>query len=89
MLVVDGYKQISMIEILGKKRVWLSINATFAGRRLKIHIRYLLISAHPDDESLAGLLLAYACLQKGNPCHNLVAVRTQEMEATVDNDQIT
>ena len=33
-----------MIEVLGGKRVWLSINATFAERRLKIHIRYLLVS---------------------------------------------
>ncbi len=27
-----------MSEVLGKKRVWLSINATFAERRLKIHM---------------------------------------------------
>ncbi len=37
--------------------------------------RILVVSAHPDDESLAGPLLAYACLQKGNPCHIAVFTR--------------
>ena len=37
--------------------------------------RILVVSAHPDDESLTGPLLAYACLQKGNPCHIAVFTR--------------
>jgi hypothetical protein len=36
--------------------------------------RILVVSAHPD-KSLAGPLLAYACLQKGNPCHIAVFTR--------------
>lgn len=31
--------------------------------------RILFVGAHPDDESLAGPLLADACVQKGNDCH--------------------
>ncbi len=37
--------------------------------------RILVVSAHPDDESLAGPLLAYACLHKGNSCHIAVFTR--------------
>lgn len=37
--------------------------------------RILVVGAHPDDESLAGPLLAYACIQKGNDCHIAVFTR--------------
>jgi Uncharacterized proteins, LmbE homologs len=37
--------------------------------------RILVVSAHPDDESLSGPLLAYACLQKKNKCHIAVFTR--------------
>jgi LmbE family N-acetylglucosaminyl deacetylase len=37
--------------------------------------KILMVSAHPDDETLAGPLLAYACIHKGNPCHIAVFTR--------------
>ncbi|MGH8605108.1 MAG: PIG-L deacetylase family protein, partial [Gammaproteobacteria bacterium] len=37
--------------------------------------RILVVGAHPDDESLAGPLLAYACIQKGNDCHIAIFTR--------------
>ncbi len=37
--------------------------------------RILVVGAHPDDESLAGPLLAYACVQKNNDCHIAVFTR--------------
>lgn len=37
--------------------------------------KILVVSAHPDDETLAGPLLAYACIHKGNPCHIAVFTR--------------
>ncbi|MGH8579327.1 MAG: PIG-L deacetylase family protein, partial [Gammaproteobacteria bacterium] len=37
--------------------------------------RILVVGAHPDDESLAGPLLAYACVQKDNDCHIAILTR--------------
>lgn len=34
-----------------------------------------MVGAHPDDESIAGPLLAYACVYKRNPCHIAVFTR--------------
>lgn len=37
--------------------------------------RILVVGAHPDDESLAGPLLAHACIQKQNTCHIAIFTR--------------
>jgi len=37
--------------------------------------RVLAVTAHPDDETIPGALLAYACLEKGLACHLAVLTR--------------
>ena len=39
---------------------------------LHANARVLWVAAHPDDEALAGSVLAHACVGLGAPCHFLV-----------------
>lgn len=38
-------------------------------------VRVLWVAAHPDDEAMAGPLLASACVAHANPCHFMVLTR--------------
>jgi len=46
--------------------------------------RVMFVGAHPDDESLAGAILAKACVELKNPCHFLVFTRGEGGECDLD-----
>lgn len=48
--------------------------------------RILVVSAHPDDETLIGPILAKACIVRANPCHFAVLTTGEGGTCSLKND---